>query len=252
MLKMSKPRKPTKHNKAEWHEKPEDMQRLRDYCVQDVRAEAAIHAVTRRLSAREQAVYHFDSKVNLRGVRVDRDLVESVVAVWKQYEDRLTASLQELTFGFVNSASCVQALCEYLQLRGVKGVYDMTKDSVEYGLNRIENLPFDVRQVLEIRSILSLSSIKKFHKILACIEPDDRIRGCFQYHGASQTGRWAGRLVQLQNLPRGELAPEDLEPMVELVKTRNLNQILKETKLPLGKLLSSLVRSAFIPPQPLP
>lgn len=250
MLKMSKPRKPTKHDKSEWHDKPGDMDRLVQYCEQDVRAERAVHDAVPRLSSREQSVYTFDAKVNLRGVKIDRELAEAVVDVWGQYTDRLNAEMAEITFGAVPSSDSVKVMTAFLQRIGAP-VDSLNKESVTEAL--AGKLPPTARRMLEIRQGCSLSSIAKFEKMLECIEPDDRIRGCAQYHGAS-TGRWAGRLVQLQNLPRGsfdkKLSPSQLEKLiedcVELVKSRDLDAIESFAPLPIGKLLSSLCRSAII------
>lgn len=242
MLKMSKPRKPTKHDKSEWHNRPGDMDRLVEYCEQDVRAERAVHDVVPRLSTREQSVYTYDAKVNLRGVKIDRELAEAVVDVWGQYTDRLNAEMAEITFGAVPSSDAVKVMTAFLQRIGAP-LASLNKESVTEAL--AGKLPPTARRMLEIRQGCSLSSIAKFEKMLECIEPDDRIRGCFQYHGAS-TGRWAGRLVQLQNLPRGELREEQLEDCVELVKSRDLDAIESFAPLPIGRLLSSLCRSAII------
>ena len=245
MQRMSKPRKPTKNDKSPWHEKPEQMAALRAYCDQDVLAEAAVHDAIPRLSSRELSVYHFDQRVNRRGVMIDRELVEAVVDVWAQYTRKLNSELRDITFGLVDSADAVKVLTELLPKIGAP-VANLTKNSVADALKM--DLPPTARRILEIRAELAMSSVSKFDKMLLCIEPDDRIRGCFQYHGAGQTGRWAGRMVQLQNLPRGLLKAEQIDPMVELLKTHDLDRVLAEGVLPIGKLLSSLVRSAIIAP----
>lgn len=249
MLKLSKPRKPTKHDKSEWHEKPEDLQRLYDYCDQDVRAESAVYGAVRRLSKREQCVYHFDALVNRRGVMIDRQLAESAVAVWQQYTDKLNAELQDITYGWVQSADSVKVITELLPRIGCP-MYSLNKDAVA---DRLKGSPAEpplrptARRILEVRQELAMSSVAKYTKMLLCVEPDDRIRGCFQFHGAGQTGRWAGRLVQLQNLPRGDFKKtDDIESLVELVKSQDLSRIEAESPLPLGKLLSSLVRSTIV------
>lgn len=244
MLKMSKPRKPTKKDNSEWHEKPEDIQRLREYCNQDVVTEAAIHTVLPPLIKRELSVYHFDAKVNLRGVKIDRELAKAVVHVWDQYTARLNTELDELTFGRVTSSDQVKEITSLIRELGVE-IDSLNKESVAALLKT--DLPPTVRRVLEIRAELAMSSVAKYKAMLLCAEPDDRIRGCFQYHGAQQTGRWAGRLVQLQNLPRGELKAGDIDACTELVKTRDLDTIELLSPLPLGKLFSSLLRSAIIP-----
>jgi len=244
MQKMSKPRKPTKNNKAEWHDKPEERLRLRQYCDADVRSECAVGKKVRRLSAREQKVFTYDQVVNARGVKIDRDLAESVEDVWQQYTDKLNNELHEITFGQVNTADEVKAITEFLPKIGVKGVYSLAKNVISEALQRTD-LPPTGRRVLEIRKELAMSSVSKFSRMLLCAEEDDRIRGVHQYHGA-QTGRYAGRLVQFQNLPRGTLKLEDIEWLVDLIKQRDLEAVELLSPEPIGKLLSSLCRAAII------
>lgn len=243
MMKMCKPRKPSKHNKSEWHDKPEDMDRLVEYCEQDIRAERAVHDAIPRLSLREQSVFTFDAIVNQRGIKIDRELAEAVIDVWGQYTEKLNEELEEITFGGITSADEVKAITKFLPRIGAD-VTSINKEAVTDLLTK--DLPPTAKRILEIRQSSALSSIAKFQKMLECIEPDDRVRGCFQYHGAAQTGRWAGRLFQPQNLPRGGLKAESLESLVSLVKTRDIETIELLSPLPVGKLLSSLCRSAII------
>lgn len=245
MLKMSKPRKPTKKDKSPWHEKPDEIVRLREYCDDDVRAEIAIHQRIRRLTKREQSVFNFDQRVNARGVQIDRELAEAAVDVWSQHTRSLNSELNRITFGQVETANEVQNITDFLPKIGAWGIYDLTKTSVTEALER-DDIPPTARRILEIRAKLAMSSVSKYEKMLRCVEPDNRLRGCFQYHGAQKTGRFAGRLVQLQNLPRGLIEAEQLEAMVELVKRRDLRAIHAESPLPIGKLLSSLIRSAIV------
>lgn len=243
MLKMSKPRKATKKDKSPWHEKPEDIKRLRQYCDQDVLAELGVHNSIRRLIPREQQVFLFDARVNQRGVKVDVELAESVVAIWGMYTDRLNEELREITFGQIPSADAVKAITEFLPKIDAN-VTSLAKDALQETLQR--EIPPTARRVLEIRAELAMSSIAKFKKILKCVGSDGRIRGCFQYHGAQQTGRWAGRIVQLQNLPRGVLKPEQIDDLIPVIKRRNLDEVIASSSKPVGKVLSSLVRPTII------
>lgn len=244
MQKMTKPRKPTKNNPATRHETPEDWKQLIAYCAQDVRSELANHNKLPRLCNREQQVFWYDSRVNERGVKFDVELAQAAVAVWRQYEDRLIEELRRVTDGAVKTPKQVAVMTNWLRDHGVQ-IDDMRKESISEALEG-EGRSDKARRVLEIRQELALSSVAKYEKVLACVEPDQRIRGCFQYSGAGQTQRWAGRLVQLQNLPQGKLNTEDLEEMVALVKTRDLDLIEMLSPLPIGKLLSSLIRSLII------
>ncbi len=248
MLKLSKPRKPSKNDPSTRHSKPEEYERLYSYCVQDVVTEAAVHAVVPRLSKREQGVYWFDQEVNRRGVKVDRKLVEAAIIIWDKYCSILNAELAEITEGYITSADQTKRITEWMPKIGAGQVFDLTKHSVSTNLK--SELPTTAKRILEIRKELAMSSISKFPKMLECAEPDDRIRGCFQYHGAGQTGRWAGRLVQLQNLPRGIVDPEMVEELISIVLSLNVDAFAakaKELKTTFGELLSSLIRSTIIP-----
>lgn len=243
MQKLSRPRRPSKHNKAIWHEKPEEIQRLREYCDQDVVTEAAVSKKIKRLTARELAVFHFDQKVNERGVMIDRDLAEAAVELWDEHCLSLDDELEAITFGALDSPRQVSGAVELIRNLGVK-IPDLTSGTVEEFL-KLDLGSRTTRRILEIRQASSLTSIAKYKAMLLSVCEDDRIRGCFQYHGAN-TGRWAGRIVQLQNLPRGVIKPEQIEDLVGLVKTKDLARIKKESEYPLGDLLSGLVRSSII------
>ncbi len=246
MLKMAKPRRATKHDDSEWHENPEDMQRLREYCDQDVLAEKAIHKHIPRLNEKEQGVYRFDQRVNFRGVMIDRDFAEAAIEVWQKYCEHKNNEVRKRTNGEIVSCHEVSKIAAFCGLKSI------AKEALAEALAG-DNLTELQRFVLETRAELALSSVAKFQKMLDCAEEDDRIRGTAQYHGA-QTGRWAGRLVQLQNLPRGDLpktatdeeTAAQIEECVAMVKGRDINHILKNAPLPLGPFLSSLIRSAIV------
>lgn len=261
MLKMTKPRKPRKAEIKEfekrglpvptlWRESEEDFARLIDYCEQDVRAEGAVHDFVPRLNGRELSVFHFDQIVNARGVQVDVELARSATHLWSVHAERVNSEVREATGGKVASSDAVQQITKYANERGVT-MSDCTADTVTHMLKHVE-MPDDVWRVLRARQELAMASIAKYPKFVMCTEDDGRIRGAFQYNGAGQTGRWAGRLVQPHNLPRGEWKfPKKtkaacIETMVEAVKTRDLDFVNMVSPLPLGKTLSSLLRSVFI------
>lgn len=251
MLKLSKPRKPTKNNKSEWHDKPEDFEKLYEYCKQDVVAEAAIHKRVPRLNNRELSVFHYDKVVNGRGVKIDRGFVEAVVSLRDEHKKRLIPELESITEGRVKTAREVQNLISELQKYKV-WTSDLDADSVSNLLEK-DDLHPTARRILEIRQELSLSSVDKFDAMLRSVEPDDRIRGAFQYHGA-QTGRWAGRIVQLQNLPRGFFSEKEylngtVESVIKIIKRQDYDDFIAFLDMfnwKFGKTLSALVRSAFV------
>jgi DNA polymerase bacteriophage-type len=242
MLKMAKPRRPTKKDASVWHEKPEEKIKLYAYCEQDVISEIAVHNAVPRLSTRELSVYHYDQLVNRRGIMIDRELAESAVALWAEHRTALNNELKRLTNGEVETSRQLKNMEAFLEKNGFDAYAGLTKGAVGGYMN--EDLPPTVRRILEIRQELALSSVSKYEAMLRSIEHDDRVRGCLQYH-AAQTGRWGGRLIQTQNFPRGVLKEDEIEDIITLVKKRDTKTL--GMLMPIGDLLSSLLRSAIIP-----
>ena len=198
MQKYCKPRKPSKHNPKEWFDDPEELQKLYDYCVQDVRVEMAIHHATPEPPEYEKTLWTLDQIINRRGVGIDRRLAKAAIAMRESYAEQLKTLLYQLTGC---TPSQVAKLTKWLQDSGVN-IGDLTKPSVESHLAN-PGLPADCRKVLEIRQSLSNASLKKYDAMLKGLDSDDRIRFIHQYAGAGRTGRWAGRRIQPQNFPRG-------------------------------------------------
>jgi len=198
MMKMCKPRKPTKNNSAEWHEDLKDLGLLWKYCIQDVEAEHALSVALHELSDKEQEVFVLDKKINDRGVKVDIPSINNILEKVKTKENSLLLDVQALTKGFLRSPTQVAQTISWLDTKGVKAV-DLKAGTVER-LLKTEMHP-DARRVLEIRQSLSKSSVSKLKAMKSRANKDGRVRGTLLYHGAN-TGRWAGRGIQPQNLPR--------------------------------------------------
>jgi DNA polymerase len=242
MQMISKPRKPSKEDPDEWFNDVERFNTLYKYCQQDVRAEAAIHHTIPRLTPYELKVYQLDQRINDRGLRIDVELAKSAQWVWEEHKQRLNKELATLTNGEVKSADELTNLKRFVRDQTGLDTTDMSKDGVE---NLIEQTGEVARRALEIRRETSLSSVAKYKKMMECRGPDDRIRGTMQYHGA-QTGRFAGRLIQIQNFPRGIVKGEEVERLISLVKNKDMESLYRE-EIPLGDILSSLLRAAIIP-----
>jgi DNA polymerase bacteriophage-type len=243
MLKMSKPRKPTKKNKKEWHDDQKDFDTLVAYCEQDVVAENAIHHRVPRLNNRELSVFQLDKKINARGVKIDRQLAKTAIGIWDSHTRRLNSEIFAKTKGRVKSANEVARLTREL-IHYDLWTGKLRKSDVDAMLQL--NIDPPARRLLEIRQELSKSSVSKYKAMLLSAESDDRIRGCLQYHGA-QTGRFAGRLIQPQNFARGKLEHQDeIDFLVDLVKRGNYDLVRALSPLPVGELLSSLLRSAIV------
>ncbi|MGR5617406.1 DNA polymerase [Mediterraneibacter gnavus] len=240
------PCKPTKSNGGRsWNlpkHAPEKWELFREYCKQDVVTE---NEILKRLQAfpvpeEEQRLWRMDILMNAYGVRVDTNLIAGALAIDSHSTECLTAEAFRIT-GLSNPNSATQ-LQQWLSGKGVD-IPNLQKATVEEYLQR-EDLPDDARKILEIRQQLGKTSIKKYVAVDTAKGADDRVRGLTQFYGANRTGRWAGRLVQLQNLPRNYL--KTLDYARNLVKDKNYDGI----KLLYGNVpdtLSQLIRTAFIP-----
>lgn len=179
---------------------PEKWQQFCDYCVQDV---VTLKDVRRRLpgwpTEMEKRIWLADQTINGRGVRLDVDLARKAVKAAK--ENAARERLEVRTRAGVDNPGSIVQLLKWFNDSGL-GIDDLKAETVRVTLQR-ENLHPDHRRVLELRQSLALSASKKFEAALAAVSEDGRIRGTFQFHGA-HTGRWAGRRVQLQNLPRND------------------------------------------------
>jgi DNA polymerase len=224
-------------------QEPEKWELFKSYCIQDVVTEMEVE---RRLSAfpvpdHVQKEWEQDMRVNARGVQLDMDLAEGAVRFTEAETDGLIAQAQAVT-GLKNPNSPAQ-LKRWLSEQLGEEVDSLSKAAVEEYLER-EELPLKVRRALELRQRLGKTSVSKYKAMLDCVCPDGRIRGLLQFYGASRTGRWAGRLVQMQNLPRNYI--KELDYARELVRTGSVWGL----SFAFGNVpdtLSQLIRTAFIP-----
>lgn len=239
MLKVSKPRKITKNNKAKWHEDPEDFQKLYKYCIQDVNVERAIDNTLPKLSPQEQEVWFLDQKINTRGIQVDTELVDSALYLIEKFTEEQNSKLKKITGNYLDKASQVARFKNWMETRGVV-LPDLTKDSVTKAL--ADGKHPEVLEALKIRQQIGKTSVKKFQAFKNATCSDGRVRDMFVYHGAS-TGRWTGKIVQLHNLPRGTI--KDTENCIKVVKWNNLEKF-KFLYPKVMDAISSCVRGALI------
>ena len=186
----------------------------------------------------EWKLWHTDVRMNAEGIKVDSELVESALFVSDTWNEYLLNEAKGLT-GLENPNSTVQLL-KWLKDKGVNAE-NLQKETVK---NLIGETEGDVKRVLEIRQELSKTSTKKYVAMKDALCEDGRVRGLLQFYGANRTGRWAGRLVQVQNLPRNYLS--DLDDARNMVKRRDLLtlDILYDN---IPDTLSQLIRTAFVP-----
>ena len=219
---------------------PEKWNVFRAYNQRDVETEQAIERRLSRFPVPEFVwqEYALDQTVNDRGIQVDLQLVQQAIRMDALTKDKLLQRMKALTH--LDNPNSVYQLLGWLETQGYSSD-SLGKAQVQ---ERIKTAEEPVRSVLELRLQLSKASVKKYQAMQNAVCSDGRARGMFQFYGANRTGREAGRIIQLQNLPQNHLP--DLEDARELVKSGNLEavELLYED---VPDTLSQLIRTAFIP-----
>jgi DNA polymerase len=218
--------------------KPEEWNDFKNYCVQDVISEQDIkHKVSVfSIPDFERTLWILDQDINDYGVEVDVDFINKCLIGEKIYTAKLIEQAKQLT-GLENPNSVAQIKKWIFEKTGEK-VRSLSKGNTFYTDDP------DVNNMLDIRDELSKTSVKKYQAMKQGVCADNRIRGLLQYYGANRTGRWAGRLVQVQNLPRNSMS--DLDLARKLVKTNDF-ELLEIIFGDVNYVLSQLIRTAFIP-----
>lgn len=240
------PCKPTKNNGGRTrtlpqHE-PEKWKLFKEYNAQDVRTETEVE---KRLSAfpvpeREQKLWELDMRINTFGINIDKKLVEGALTCSQTATDRLTQEAIEISG--VDNPKSVQQLSKWVEDETGNEVDNLRKDTVANLIKTTDSK--NAKRLLEIRLELSKTSVKKYSAMDAAVCTDGRVRGLLQFYGANRTGRWAGRLVQVQNLPKNYLnALPFARDLVRDKKTDSISLIYGGVP----DTLSQLTRTAFIP-----
>ena len=240
----SVPCKPTKTNGGRTRNLPADAPEkwavYRQYNAQDVETERAIRKALEKFPLPEQEweLYALDQQINDRGVRVDKKLVKNAIAVDAVFAQAAYQRAKELT-GLENPGSVNQ-------LKAWLADQDMPMESLARKIVQEKAAQTDgiVAELLNLRLELSKTSVKKYEAMARCVCRDGRVHGLLQFYGANRTGRWAGRLVQAQNLPQNHLP--DLDLAREIVKTGD-EELLDTLFASVPGTLSELIRTAFIP-----
>lgn len=219
ILKLCKPRLINADGSILWWDDENEQRLLAADCLRDVEIERAIAKRLRPIPPAERKVYLFDQRVNDRGIKVDLELVNAGIGMVQQVAKNLDADVKRLTSGMAENTRKRQGLLNWLWLHGDQ---DCDVDSIDKHtvarLLKNDQLDDAVKTVLTIRREAARSSTAKLKALVKATGGDGRIRGTLQYYGARQTGRWAGRLIQPQNLPRGSIKAQDLEGIVADVK----------------------------------
>jgi DNA polymerase len=211
--------KNAKRGRATRDTHPEQWERFKTYCKQDI---VAAREVWRKLpewnyKGDELALWHLDQKINQRGLCIDLELVNAAIRAVDRAQEGLRARTEDLTLGNVSSATKRDAmLAHILAFYGIE-LPDMQASTLE---RRIEDpdLPEELKELLRIRLQATTSSTAKYQKIVKCVSSDGRLRGTLQFAGAARTARWSGRLLQPQNLPRQTFSPEEIELGIDSLK----------------------------------
>ena len=219
---------------------PDKWERFAEYCRRDVEVCQAIYQKLHRFPVPdwERKVWALDARINERGVLVDRELAEAAIAVDEAFREEHTAELQKLTN--LDNPNSVAQLKDWLE--GV-GVFADSLNKATVADLRTSVPDPTTRRVLELRQLLGKTSTKKYEAMTLSAGEDHRVRGLLQYYGAGRTGRWAGRLVQVQNLPQNHL--DNIALVRELVRDRDL-ETLEMLFDNVPDVLSQLIRTAFI------
>ena len=223
-------------------EYPEKWATFKAYNIRDVEVEQAILAKVRRLEvpAFEDQLYTADQEINDRGVLIDRQLVANAERLDTEYKAILARQAKTLT-GLDNPNSAAQ-IKRYLESTTGSTVETLNKKVLADLKDQLAEYP-DAQELIELRQDMAKTSSKKYTAMLKCVCDDGRIHGLLQFYGAARTGRWAGRLVQVQNLPQNHLA--SLDYARSLVKRGDLEEFTDNYSNP-THVLSELIRTAFI------
>lgn len=246
----SKP-KPRRKNQAALFQKsdrvlpsdmPEEWEQFKEYCIRDVEVEREIRKRLERFETLEveKRLYQLDQKINDRGVLIDLDMARNAIAIDTEQVKRLTEVYKEAT-GLDNPNSLVK-LKDYIKMKAGKTIKSINKDNLNRLKEKFKDCP-DIVTALDIRERLSKTSVAKYKKMIDVACSDGRARGLLQFYGAS-TGRWAGRLIQVQNLPRNYIS--DLDTARKIVKNGDLDLLEMAYDNP-SDILSQCIRTTIIP-----
>lgn len=210
------------------------------YNIRDVETEMSIQARLSKYPVPDSVwkEYHLDQEINDRGVGLDMELVRQAIQMDGRSRSELTQAMKELTS--LDNPNSVQQMKQWLADNGVE-TDTLGKKAVA---ELLKTAPPELQKVLTLRQQLAKSSVKKYQAMETAVCADGRARGMFQFYGANRTGRWAGRLIQMQNLPQNHL--DDLSEARGLVRVGDFDalEILYED---VPDTLSQLIRTAFVP-----
>ena len=239
----SLPQKPTKNQPKVWltkEDRPYEWDQFKVYCIKDVEVERSIHHALRDLPHQEWDLWAIDQRANDTGLRVDARLIESAIRIDDSQTATLLAEAKQIT-GLGNPNSVAQLKMWLLEQHG-KGIESLNKDALKDLTCKLDG---SAKRMMEIRQQLGKTSIDKYRAMQRSVCGDGRVRGLLQFYGASRTGRWSGRLIQVQNLPRPSI--EGFEALdaargVAILGDAELLQLIYGNP---AQVLSDLIRTAL-------
>ena len=219
---------------------PEKWEIFKAYNIRDVETEMAIEEKIKNFPVPDNIWEEFflDQEINDRGIRVDMDVVRNAIRIDKVTRENLTAEMQDLTA--LDNPNSVQQMKEWLAQNGLE-VDSLGKKEVQ---ELLKTAPQGLAKVLVLRQQLAKSSVRKYQAMQNAVCSDSRARGMFQFYGANRSGRFSGRLIQLQNLPQNHL--DDLAETRQLVRSGSFIALAKKYD-NIPDVLSQLIRTAFVP-----
>ena len=242
----SKPCQPTTANKFRTRNKPlhniEKWDDFKEYCKQDVESERAVRKILEKysMSDSEKILWQLDQKINDNGVLIDKNFAESAICLDTQIKSAAKVQAEKLTGGInINSNS---QLLDWIEKQEGWRPNSVDKES-RAELSADKTVSEKTKKLLELKNLISKTSVKKYEAMLNMVNSDNRARGMFQFYGANRTGRFTGKGIQLQNLPQNHL--EDLDTARQFVKVGDLDALEIFYSNP-SEVLSQLIRTAFI------
>ncbi|MBO1563536.1 bifunctional 3'-5' exonuclease/DNA polymerase family protein [Yersinia pseudotuberculosis] len=225
---------------------PEEWKRFIDYAGLDIEA---MREIDKKLpvwnyQSNELALWHFDQRINDRGVQMDTVLAEAAVSAVEIEQKRLAVRTQDLTDNEVQAATQRDVLLKHIVEAFGVTLPDMQASTIQRRVSD-PDLPIELRELLAIRLQASTTSTSKYKTLLKGVSKDGRLRGTLQFCGASRTGRWAGRLFQPQNLPRPVLGQETIDTGIEALKAGCADLLFDNVM----ELISSALRGCIVAPE---
>ena len=239
------PCKPTKSNGGRTrnlpHHAPDKWNLFKAYCKQDVVTEMEVRRrLPYQLTPFEKTIWIIDQYINTMGVKVDTDFIQSALSIDDEIKNELTTRARDITN--LDNPNSVAKLKQWVEERTGCAIASLNKADLQQFIDTCKDST--VTTMLKLRQELGKTSVAKYRTMDLAVCSDDRVRGLLQYYGANRTGRWAGRMVQVHNLPRNSI--ETLDTARKFVKTRNIEGL----KLLYGNIpdtMSQLIRTTFIP-----